>query len=113
MTATARELSEADLDSWDANAVDVAGGHALQSRAWAEHRAQHGWRPRYLEIAVEGTAGEPSADSAPACRALVLERSWPLIGGGSAYIPRGPVGTTEPWIGDGSGGAVGRALAAA
>jgi lipid II:glycine glycyltransferase (peptidoglycan interpeptide bridge formation enzyme) len=98
MTAVVRELVAAELDGWDAAAVDAPGGHVLQSRAWADHRAARGWRPRYLEAAEQ--------------RALVLERGWPLVGGGSAYVARGPVGAGEPWTGDGSGAAVGEALAA-
>ena len=43
-----RELGAAELDGWDAAAVDAPGGHVLQSRAWAEHRAGSGWEPRYL-----------------------------------------------------------------
>ncbi|OGO58494.1 MAG: hypothetical protein A2V85_07815 [Chloroflexi bacterium RBG_16_72_14] len=46
-------------------------------------------------------------------RALALVRPWPGLGGGSAYLPRGPVGPRMPWTGDGSGGAIGDALAAA
>ena len=98
MTGTVREPTSAELLDWDADAVDVPGGHVLQSRAWAEHRAARGWRPRFL------VAGEE--------RALVLERPWPLIGGGSAYIARGPVGPGRPWTGDDSGAETGRALAA-
>lgn len=98
MTGPVRELAGAELDGWDAAAVDVAGGHVLQSRAWAEHRAARGWRPRHL------VAGEQ--------RALVLERPWPLMGGGSAYIARGPVGPGEPWTDDGSGAVTGASLAA-
>jgi lipid II:glycine glycyltransferase (peptidoglycan interpeptide bridge formation enzyme) len=98
MSATVRELGPAELDGWDAAAVDSRGGHVLQSRAWAEHRAERGWRPRFLEA-----GGRP---------ALVLQRGWPLIGGGSAYAARGPVADGEPWTGDGSGGPVGEALAA-
>jgi len=98
MSATVRELSGDGLDGWDASAVDVAGGHVYQSRAWAEHRAARGWRPRYFE------AGDQ--------RALALVRRWPLIGGGSAYIARGPVGAGEPWTRDGSGSATGEALTA-
>lgn len=93
-----RELRGTDLAGWDAAAVDRPGGHVLQSRAWAEHRAARGWQPRYL------AAGE--------VRALVLVRPWPWLGGGSAYVPRGPVGEGRPWTGDGSGGAVGEALVA-
>ena len=102
MTPVVRELAPADLDGWDADAVDAPGGHVLQSRAWAAHRAAQGWQPRFL--AVGGT------------RALVLTRRWPLVGGGSGYIPRGPVGQGTPWIGDGSDGsgvAIGETLAAA
>ena len=98
MTAVVRELAGDELDGWDASAVDVAGGHVYQSRAWAEHRSTRGWRPSYLEAGGQ--------------RALVLERRWPLIGGGSAYVARGPVGAGEPWTGDGSGAATGEALAA-
>ena len=46
-------------------------------------------------------------------RALALVRRWPLLGGGSAYLPRGPVGPGRPWTGDGSGGDTGAALVAA
>ena len=102
MTPVVRELAPADLDGWDADAVDAPGGHVLQSRAWAAHRAAQGWQPRFL--AADGT------------RALVLTRRWPLVGGGSGYIPRGPVGQGTPWAGDrsdGSGVAIGRTLAAA
>jgi lipid II:glycine glycyltransferase (peptidoglycan interpeptide bridge formation enzyme) len=97
MSETVRELAGPDLLDWDAAAVDAPGGHVLQSRAWAEHRAARGWRPRFLAV------GE--------ARALVLERPWPLIGGASAYIARGPVGSGRPWTGDGSGAAIGGALA--
>ena len=98
MTEAVRELTGDALSDWDARAVDAPGGHVLQSRAWAEHRAARGWRPRFLAHGDQ--------------RALVLERRWPLFGGGSAYIARGPAGPGEPWTGDGSGAATGAALAA-
>jgi lipid II:glycine glycyltransferase (peptidoglycan interpeptide bridge formation enzyme) len=72
-----RDATPAELDDWDAHAVDAPGGHVYQSRAWAAHRASQGWQPRFL--AWDG--GE---------RALALIRRWPLVGGGSAYVPRGP-----------------------
>ncbi|HEY6571026.1 MAG TPA: GNAT family N-acetyltransferase [Candidatus Limnocylindrales bacterium] len=99
MTLAVGELDGAALDDWDARAVDVPGGHVLQSRAWAEHRAAQGWQPRFLAIG-EG-------------RALALTRRWPLVGGGSAYLPRGPVGPGRPWTGDASGRETGAALVAA
>lgn len=99
MTPVIRELTPADLDGWDADAVDAPGGHVLQSRAWADHRARQGWRPRFL------TAGD--------IRAMALTRPWPLVGGSSAYIPRGPVGQGTPWAGESSGASIGEALVAA
>jgi len=94
-----RELAGPELDAWDAAAVDAPGGHVFQSQAWAAHRESGGWRPRFL------AAGD--------MRALALVRPWPLVGGGSAYLPRGPVGPGTPWTGDGSGAAVGETLVAA
>ena len=93
-----RRLEGAALDDWDASAVDVPGGHVLQSRAWAAHREASGWEPRFM------AAGD--------ARALVLVRAWPMMGGGSGYVPRGPVVASTPWTGDGSGAIVGEALAA-
>jgi lipid II:glycine glycyltransferase (peptidoglycan interpeptide bridge formation enzyme) len=72
-----REATPSELEDWDAAAVDAPGGHVYQSRAWADHRRASGWEPRFL-VLEDGS------------RVLSLERSWPLLGGGSAYIPRGP-----------------------
>jgi len=73
-----------ELADWDARTVETPGGHVYQSRAWAEHRRRSGWTPRFL-VAEDGG------------RVLGLTRPWPMIGGGSAYLPRGPVpgGTME------------------
>ena len=62
---------------WDALAVDRPGGHVLQSVAWAEHRSHSGWSPRFVSWKDH--------------RVLALLRPWPVIGGASAYLPRGPV----------------------
>lgn len=103
-TAQVRVLDGVALDGWDAAAVDAPGGHVYQSRAWAAHRAAAGWQPRFL------AAGDH--------RALVLVRPWPWLGGGSAYVPRGPVGPAVAWGFDarpavqGAGRATGGALAA-
>lgn len=99
---SARLLGDDALADWDARAVDVPGGHVLQSRAWAEHRRAGGWRPRFVE--------------AGSCRALALVRPWPVLGGGSAYVPRGPVGPSIPWgleEGAGADPGAGAAVAAA
>ena len=66
---------------WDALAVDRPGGHVLQSRAWAEHRRETGWVPRYLRLGDH--------------RVLALTRRWPFVSGGSAYVPRGPAPTVD------------------
>jgi serine/alanine adding enzyme len=68
------------LERWDDLTVRAPGGHVLQSKAWAEHRATRGWQPRYL------TGDDGSA-------VLALVRPWPVVGGASAYLPRGPVPT--------------------
>ena len=73
-----RDADATQLAEWDALAVDAPGGHVLQSRAWAEHRRATGWVPRFLTTEDGG-------------RVLALTRPWPLIAGGSAYVPRGPV----------------------
>lgn len=76
MTEPAVELHREPTVDWDALATDRPGGHVLQSVAWAEHRRARGWTPRF------GVAGD--------LRVLALARPWPLVGGGSAYVPRGP-----------------------
>jgi len=73
----ARDARPDELADWDARTVDAPGGHVYQSRAWAEHRRASGWRPRFL--VTDGG------------RVLALTRPWAVIGGGSAYLPRGPV----------------------
>jgi lipid II:glycine glycyltransferase (peptidoglycan interpeptide bridge formation enzyme) len=73
-----RDAEPAELEDWDAKAVEAPGGHVYQSTAWAEHRRASGWRPRFLITEDGGLA-------------LALTRRWPLVGGGSAYLPRGPV----------------------
>ena len=72
------ELAADGLADWDALTVDVPGGDLYQSRPWAEYRARHGWRPRFLAL----------DDGA---RVLALQRPWAWIGGAGAYISRGPV----------------------
>jgi lipid II:glycine glycyltransferase (peptidoglycan interpeptide bridge formation enzyme) len=77
-----REATPGELEDWDAWTVDAPGGHVYQSRAWAAHREGSGWRSRFL---VDDGGG----------RALALTRPWPFVGGGSAYIPRGPGPVTD------------------
>jgi len=78
-----REVTGADLDVWDALAVDPPGGHVFQSRAYGAFQASLGWRVRHLQF----------DDGFPV---LVLQRRWPWIGGWSGYVSRGPVPTGSP-----------------
>jgi lipid II:glycine glycyltransferase (peptidoglycan interpeptide bridge formation enzyme) len=73
-----RLAEAADLETWDARAVDGPGGHVYQSRAWARHRARFGWEPRFGVL----------DDGFPV---LALTRPWRLVPGGSAYVSRGPI----------------------
>jgi lipid II:glycine glycyltransferase (peptidoglycan interpeptide bridge formation enzyme) len=77
-----REASTAELLDWDRLTVEGPGGHVYQSRAWAAERAKLGWRP--LHVLLDAEHG-----------ALVLLRPFPIIGGASAYIPRGPIVDAE------------------
>jgi lipid II:glycine glycyltransferase (peptidoglycan interpeptide bridge formation enzyme) len=71
-----------ELIDWDERTVDAPGGHVYQSRAWADHRAASGWQSDHL-VFEDGY------------RALALRRPLPLVGGWSAYIPRGPISAGE------------------
>jgi lipid II:glycine glycyltransferase (peptidoglycan interpeptide bridge formation enzyme) len=71
-----------ELDDWDEHTVDAAGGHVYQSRAWAEHRVAAGWEADHL-VFEDGY------------RALALRRPLPVVGGWSAYLPRGPIAAGE------------------
>jgi lipid II:glycine glycyltransferase (peptidoglycan interpeptide bridge formation enzyme) len=73
-----RPANPRELEVWDVLVVTTGGGHVHQSMAWARHRAASGWRPHHL-VAADGSA------------VLALERRWPIVGGGSAYLPRGPI----------------------
>ena len=73
-----REATAEELADWDRRTVHAPGGHVYQSRTWAEQRARLGWEPLHVML----------DDDHPA---LVLLRPFPLVGGSSAYVPRGPV----------------------
>ncbi len=72
------EASAEELLGWDGRTVVRRRGHVYQSRAWAAHLARSGWRPRFL--VVDDGFG-----------VLSLERPWPVIGGSSSYLMRGPI----------------------
>ncbi|HSW41332.1 MAG TPA: GNAT family N-acetyltransferase [Patescibacteria group bacterium] len=74
-----REAAADELAGWDDLVVDVPGGDVQQSLAWGRHRAAMGSAPHHL-VLDDGSV------------ALVLARRLRLLGGGRAYVPRGPVG---------------------
>jgi serine/alanine adding enzyme len=73
-----REATADELLDWDRLVVESPGGHVYQSRAWAAERAKLGWRPLHVMLDPEHGA-------------LVLLRPFPIVGGASAYVPRGPI----------------------
>jgi lipid II:glycine glycyltransferase (peptidoglycan interpeptide bridge formation enzyme) len=79
-----RPATAAELTDWDERTVDVAGGHVLQSRAWAAHRERTGWTADHLLVGEEPRG------------VLVLRRPLQGVGGWSAYVPRGPVTAGDP-----------------
>lgn len=79
---TFHEATAGELEVWDDLTVHTAGGHVLQSRAWADHWAARGSEPRFL-VASDGSA------------VLALVRRFPIVGGAGAYLPRGPVAAGE------------------
>ncbi|MFL5685370.1 MAG: lipid II:glycine glycyltransferase FemX [Chloroflexota bacterium] len=73
-----RDATDAEIADWDDRVVRSPGGHVYQSTVWAAQRARLGWQPRFVMLDDDH-------------RALVLLRSFPIVGGSSAYVPRGPI----------------------
>ena len=73
-----REATDAERADWDHRTVRTPGGHVYQSTVWAAQRSRLGWQPRFVMIDEDHPA-------------LVLLRPFPIVGGSSAYVPRGPV----------------------
>ena len=71
------EVTPEPPDDWDTRAVDVPGGHALQSTAWAEYRRTRGVVPAYASL-DDGSV------------ALVSQRRSSMLPGSEAVIRRGP-----------------------
>lgn len=67
---------------WDARAVEVQGGHVMQSATWGAYRAALGWEPHFLTFDDERVA-------------LVLLRSSAGLPGAEAVARRGPAHAGE------------------
>jgi lipid II:glycine glycyltransferase (peptidoglycan interpeptide bridge formation enzyme) len=76
-------VEEMPPTDWDARVVAADGGHVLQGTAWAEHRREQGWRPRFLTF----------ADGRSALLLTVTQRPLP---GAICYAPRGPISAGDP-----------------
>ena len=81
---TSRDATTDELADWDARTVEAPGGHVYQSRAWAEHR-------RAVGLDSRGSWSTTTADASSRSRG-----PGRAIGGGSAYMPRGPVAERRP-----------------
>ena len=62
---------------WDTRAVEVPGGHIMQSATWGAYRAGQGFEPRYLTFDDDHVA-------------LVLLRRSAGLPGAEAIVRRGP-----------------------
>ena len=69
------------LTEWNTFLEEHSGAHLLQSGEWGELKSAFGWEPVHI---IEGETG-----------AQILFRRLPL-GFSFAYLPKGPVGATEP-----------------
>jgi lipid II:glycine glycyltransferase (peptidoglycan interpeptide bridge formation enzyme) len=70
-------------EGWDARAVQVRGGHVMQSVAWADYRRSLGAEPRFLSF-DDGRA------------VLATLRRTPGLPGVEAVVRRGPAHLDEP-----------------
>ena len=74
-------------EGWDARAVQVPGGHVMQSAAWASYRHSQGFEPHFLTFA-DGSV------------TLATLRRTPLLPGVEALVRRGPAHRDEAsWLG--------------
>lgn len=71
-------VDETAPDGWDERAIEAPGGHVLQGTAWAAHRADLGWTPRFVTFDGDRVA-------------LLLTHRQPPLPGFVAYAPRGPI----------------------
>jgi serine/alanine adding enzyme len=75
--------ASAPPEGWDARAVEIAGGHVMQSATWGSYRASQGYAAHFLTFDDERVA-------------LVLLRTSAGLPGSEAVIRRGPAHAGEP-----------------
>lgn len=67
---------------WDGALASLPYAHVLQSWAWGEIKARHGWAPARV-LYLEGNV--------PRAAALILRRPLPGTPWGVMYVPKGPI----------------------
>jgi lipid II:glycine glycyltransferase (peptidoglycan interpeptide bridge formation enzyme) len=68
-------------DEWDKAVSSLPDAHVLQSWAWGEIKARHGWTPKRVLFCINGV---------PAAGAQTLRRRVPRTPYGVLYVPKGP-----------------------
>jgi lipid II:glycine glycyltransferase (peptidoglycan interpeptide bridge formation enzyme) len=76
-----RLLEVADAGTWDRALLALPNPHILQSWAWGEFKARHGWRTTRLLFQEEGET---------VAAASVLQRSLSRLPLSILYVPKGP-----------------------
>jgi lipid II:glycine glycyltransferase (peptidoglycan interpeptide bridge formation enzyme) len=71
----------ADSQTWDRALLALSNPHVLQSWAWGEFKARHGWRCVRLLFQEKGRT---------VAAASVLQRKLPRLAASLLYVPKGP-----------------------
>jgi peptidoglycan pentaglycine glycine transferase (the first glycine) len=76
-----RAVEVADAGAWDRTLLALPNPHVLQSWAWGEFKARHGWSASRLLFQQEGQV---------VASASVLQRKLPRLPLSILYVPKGP-----------------------
>ncbi len=77
------QMRATDFDAWNDTVAALPGAHILQTREWAQIKAQFGWRPEPL---VWEQGGRPVAAALVLRRRLLPGMPWSVL-----YAPKGPL----------------------
>ncbi len=76
-------MRASDFGSWNETVAALPGAHILQTREWAQIKAQFGWQP---EPFVWEQGGRPVAAALVLRRRLLPGLPWSVL-----YVPKGPL----------------------
>ncbi len=76
-------MRASDFGSWNETVAALPGAHILQTREWAQIKAQFGWQP---EPFVWEQGGHPVAAALVLRRRLLPGLPWSVL-----YVPKGPL----------------------